>query len=71
MNKLSKNAQKFGESGVIVGISTFAAHGLCGLLNLPDSSVPALTVLISAILAGVYNLITHLPIAWPLQKKSK
>jgi hypothetical protein len=41
-------AQKAGESGVIVGLSTFAAHGVCGLLNLPDSNVPAVTVSIAA-----------------------
>lgn len=70
-NLVTKNLQKTGENAVIVGASVFIAHGLCGMMKLSDDLVPALTVAISAILAGCYNAIRHLGLQIPFTKVNK
>jgi hypothetical protein len=64
-NKISKNLQKTGESGVIVSIATLLAAITEKALNkyldlgLPEGSTAALVVIYTAGFGGLYNYIKH------------
>ncbi|RPH42668.1 MAG: hypothetical protein EHM87_16145 [Burkholderiales bacterium] len=64
-NKVSKNLQKTGETGVIVSVATVLAAITDKIfvqyldLVLPEGSSAALVVIYTAALGGLYNFIKH------------
>ena len=69
-NKIHKNFEKFSEVGVMSAVSTLVVYVINrAVVDLPtEVSIASVTVL-TAVIAGFYNALTHGPLVWPRKKK--
>jgi len=69
-NKLSKNAEKAGETAIIAAVSTLLTWLFNKyVLDVPPDVSASMVIVTTAVGAGLYNAITHGPFQWPWGKK--
>lgn len=69
-NKLSKNAEKVGETAIIAALSTVLTWIFNRyVMDIPPDVSASMVIVVTALGAGIYNAITHGPFQWPFSKK--
>jgi hypothetical protein len=71
-NKISKNIEKTTEVTILSAMSvvmTWLVNKY--IVDVPANVSTAMVVVLTGVMAGVYNALTHGPIAWPWTMKQK